>query len=184
MDQIDGDCWSSDSDGFGFTEKRQKTSDATTEAVDDEQKLVQIQKDQVHVLANLLNKLEFGGNENVLNMIDVVKLAQLTVKYFFFSLNEKSEWHIVVVPEMFHIGFMLLLSLHFQILLFVQRLRIWHSQCFRDSVPFGNRLERLRCVNYWKVHCSSMDTCSKRTTTKIVRRKAVGKMVAVAICCC
>lgn len=92
LDQIDVDYLSSDGGGCGFTEKRLKKSDITIDAIDDELKMVQIRKDQVHVLANLLNKLEFGGNDNVLNMINIVKLAQLAVKYFFFSLNEKSEY--------------------------------------------------------------------------------------------
>lgn len=51
---------------------------------------LQLYKDQIHVAVELMDILEIGGMENVLNMTDVIKLAQLTVKYFFWSLAEKS----------------------------------------------------------------------------------------------
>lgn len=47
--------------------------------------------DQIHILANLLNTLEIGGLDSALSMVDVIKLSQLTVKYFFWSLIEKSK---------------------------------------------------------------------------------------------
>ena len=46
---------------------------------------------QIHIMAQLLNALETGVAEIALNMTDVIKLATLTVKYFFWSLTEKRE---------------------------------------------------------------------------------------------
>lgn len=88
-------------DFIGSLEKRLKTL-SPVNSIDDHDTIRQehenihmIRCEQILVLANLLNKLEFGGSENVLNMIDVIKLAQLTVKYFFWSLNEKSKQFIL-----------------------------------------------------------------------------------------
>lgn len=57
----------------------------------------QMEKEQIHLIANLLDLLEVGGSDSVLGMVDVIKLAQLTVSYFFWSLYEKSELMSVVV---------------------------------------------------------------------------------------
>lgn len=57
----------------------------------------QIEKQQIHLIANLLDLLEVGGNDSVLGMVDVIKLAQLTVSYFFWSLYEKSKQLMIVV---------------------------------------------------------------------------------------
>lgn len=57
----------------------------------DEMNQTQIEKEQIHLIANLLDLLEVGGNDSVLGMVDVIKLAQLTVSYFFWSLYEKSK---------------------------------------------------------------------------------------------
>lgn len=50
-----------------------------------------MEKEQIHLIGNLLDLLEVGGSDSVLGMVDVIKLAQLTVSYFFWSLYEKSK---------------------------------------------------------------------------------------------
>lgn len=62
----------------------------------DEAMQMQTEKEQIHLIANLLDLLEVGGSEVVLGMVDVIKLAQLTVTYFFWSLYEKSWYHVVL----------------------------------------------------------------------------------------
>lgn len=52
---------------------------------------IQMEKEQIHLIANILDLLEVGGSESVLGMVEVIKLAQLTVSYFFWSLYEKSK---------------------------------------------------------------------------------------------
>lgn len=55
----------------------------------------QVEKEQIHLIGNLLDLLEVGGPDSVLGMVDVIKLAQLTVSYFFWSLYEKSKIFLV-----------------------------------------------------------------------------------------
>lgn len=58
----------------------------------------QTEKEQIHLIANLLDLLEVGGSESLLGMVEVIKLAQLTVSYFFWSLYEKSKFLFVLPP--------------------------------------------------------------------------------------
>lgn len=44
----------------------------------------------VHIIVELLNTIEAGSRMNVMNTADVLKMSSLTVKYFFWSLTEKS----------------------------------------------------------------------------------------------
>lgn len=60
----------------------------------DEQQNSSLQIEKIHILANLLNLLQVGGIDSILNMPYVIKFAQLTVKYFFWSLTDKCEYQI------------------------------------------------------------------------------------------
>lgn len=82
-------------------------ADASDESIADEQTMKRsklesskedrqtnkIYNEQIHLLANLLNTLEIGGIDSMLSMVDVIKLSQLTVKYFFWSLIEKCKYN-------------------------------------------------------------------------------------------
>lgn len=85
---IDDDTQSIDVDTVQHKKLKSQAVNHGNEDVDQ----TQTEKDQIHLIANLLDLLEVGGNDQVLGMVDVIKLAQLTVSYFFWSLYEKS-WY-------------------------------------------------------------------------------------------
>ncbi len=70
--------------------KRLRSKSENHYGIDDANQ-TQMEKEQIHLIANLLDLLEVGGSDSVLGMVDVIKLAQLTVSYFFWSLYEKSK---------------------------------------------------------------------------------------------
>jgi len=45
-----------------------------------------------HLIVDLLNNIEAGARSNVLRTPLVLKLAVLSVKYFFVGLTEQSKW--------------------------------------------------------------------------------------------
>lgn len=81
----DGQC--NDADNIRHKRLRSKIEKNGT----DDGNQTQMEKEQIHLIGNLLDLLEVGGNDSVLGMVDVIKLAQLTVTYFFWSLYEKSK---------------------------------------------------------------------------------------------
>ncbi|KAG4068286.1 hypothetical protein HA402_007806 [Bradysia odoriphaga] len=83
---IDDDTQCVDVDTIQYKKLKSKTGN---HGVDDVNQ-TQTEKEQIHLIATLLDLLEVGGSEIVLGMVDVIKLAQLTVSYFFWSLYEKN----------------------------------------------------------------------------------------------
>lgn len=92
---MDDDSQCNDEDNIEYKSQRIKienngTDDARDVATDDANQ-TQMEKEQIHLIVNLLDLLEVGGTDCVLGMVDIIKLAQLTVSYFFWSLYEKSK---------------------------------------------------------------------------------------------
>lgn len=86
----DNQCYDA-ADNIRYKKLRSK-SDGYDDVDDDDVNQQQMEKEQIHLIANLLDLLEVGGSDSVLGMVDVIKLAQLTVSYFFWSLYEKSNF--------------------------------------------------------------------------------------------
>lgn len=103
----DSQCY--DDDNIKYKRLRSKCENNGT----DDANQTYMEKEQIHLIGNLLDLLEVGGSDSVLGMVDVIKLAQLTVSYFFWSLYEKSKL-LFVVLQMLHA--LLLHLLIFQIL--------------------------------------------------------------------
>lgn len=87
----DSQCY--DADNIKYKRVRSKIEHNATDDVNQ----TQMEKEQIHLIGNLLDLLEVGGTDSVLGMVDVIKLAQLTVSYFFWSLYEKSKLPFVLL---------------------------------------------------------------------------------------
>lgn len=87
----DSQCY--DDDNIKYKRLRSKFENNGT----DDANQTYMEKEQIHLIGNLLDLLEVGGSDSVLGMVDVIKLAQLTVSYFFWSLYEKSKLLFVVL---------------------------------------------------------------------------------------
>ncbi|XP_055848550.1 integrator complex subunit 5 [Episyrphus balteatus] len=73
--------------------KRTKSGQSEFEKMDTSEVVIPKQSDHatlVHTIVDLLNTIESGSRMNVMSTTDVLKLSSLTVKYFFWSLTEKS----------------------------------------------------------------------------------------------
>lgn len=70
-----------------------KRTKSERDAMDTDEIVIPKQSDQaslVHIIVDLINTVDAGSRVNVMNTAEVLKLANLTVKYFFWSLTEKS----------------------------------------------------------------------------------------------
>ncbi|XP_055905945.1 integrator complex subunit 5 [Eupeodes corollae] len=73
--------------------KRAKTESDKMDTTPSNEVLIPKQSDHatlVHIIADLINTIDAGSRINVISTADVLKLSRLTVKYFFWSLTEKS----------------------------------------------------------------------------------------------
>lgn len=70
-------------------DKRVKTENME---VDPEPYSPDVSRQIVHSVIQLLDVIEPGSGQNQQNMVDILKLAHLTVKYFFWCLTEKSNY--------------------------------------------------------------------------------------------
>uniref|UniRef100_A0A1B0DPW1 Integrator complex subunit 5 C-terminal domain-containing protein n=1 Tax=Phlebotomus papatasi TaxID=29031 RepID=A0A1B0DPW1_PHLPP len=46
-------------------------------------------KEQIHLIVTLLDELGIGGKDSLLGMVEILKMAQMTVKYFFWNITEQ-----------------------------------------------------------------------------------------------
>ncbi|KAJ6637430.1 Integrator complex subunit 5 [Pseudolycoriella hygida] len=80
----DRNCY--DADNIRSKKTQCKLDNSATDDVNQ----VQLEKEQIHLTANILDLLEIGASEGGMGMVDVIKLAQQTVSYFFWSLYENN----------------------------------------------------------------------------------------------
>lgn len=85
-------CTDDDSQCYADNNKYKRLKSKFENNLNDDVNQTQMEKEQIHLIANLLDLLEIGGSESVLGMVEVIKLAQLTVSYFFWSLYEKCKF--------------------------------------------------------------------------------------------
>lgn len=62
-------------------------------------------KELIHSIVYLLNCIEAGLKSHTMGMIEILKMAQLTVKYFFWCLTEMSKFTILFLKLKYKINF-------------------------------------------------------------------------------
>uniref|UniRef100_A0A1B0CEH9 Putative integrator complex subunit 5-like protein n=1 Tax=Lutzomyia longipalpis TaxID=7200 RepID=A0A1B0CEH9_LUTLO len=54
----------------------------------EKQRIAEAVKEQIHLIVTLLDDLDIGAKDSLLGMAEILNLAQMTVKYFFWNLTE------------------------------------------------------------------------------------------------
>lgn len=71
--------------------ENKKIKSATNETNEFELKYRSLYKRHIHVIFDILDTIDAGHKDDTTGMMDTVRLAQLTTKYFFWSMIEEGK---------------------------------------------------------------------------------------------